>query len=340
MTTIADQYEAKTQEIAKELITATRQKGNIFSAMRDQMRLDDQLLGWAMSNPHLRVQLFHFIDTLPALRSNQEIAKHFQEYLSTESVELPSTLKNILNFTEPSSIPAQLAATTISKGVEVLANKYISGANIQQVIKTIERLRKDKMTFSIDLLGEAVITEIEAQSYFNKYIELIDQLSTQAQKWANINEIDRADGEDLFKVQVSVKLTAFYSQFDPFDPEGSEAKLSNLIRALLRHDKEKRASIHFDMEQYKYKDLTLSILKNILMEDEFRTRTDVGIVLQCYLRESYADLEGMISWAKKRAYPITVRLVIGIRKQLNPNKITGINLFLILKPKPILIMKK
>lgn len=311
MTTIADQYEAKTQEIAKELITATRQKGNIFSAMRDQMRLDDQLLGWAMSNPHLRVQLFHFIDTLPALRSNQEIAKHFQEYLSTESVELPSTLKNILNFTEPSSIPAQLAATTISKGVEVLANKYISGANIQQVIKTIERLRKDKMTFSIDLLGEAVITEIEAQSYFNKYIELIDQLSTQAQKWININEIDRADGEDLFKVQVSVKLTAFYSQFDPFDPEGSEAKVSNRIRALLRHAKEKGASIHFDMEQYKYKDLTLSILKNILMEDEFRTRTDVGIVLQCYLRESYADLEGMISWAKKRGYPITVRLVKG-----------------------------
>jgi RHH-type transcriptional regulator, proline utilization regulon repressor / proline dehydrogenase / delta 1-pyrroline-5-carboxylate dehydrogenase len=251
---IADRYEAKTQEIAKELITATRQKGNIFEAMRDQMRLDDQLLGWAMSNPHLRVQLFHFIDTLPSLRSNGEIARHFQEYLGDKSVELPSALKNILNFTDPNSLPAQMAATTISKGVEVLANKYISGANISQVIKTVERLRKEKMTFSIDLLGEAVITEKEAQSYFNKYIQLIDQLTEQAQKWGNIPEIDQADGENLFKVQVSVKLTAFYSQFDPFDPQGSKEKVSDRIRTLLRHAKEKGASIHFDMEQYEYKD--------------------------------------------------------------------------------------
>jgi RHH-type transcriptional regulator, proline utilization regulon repressor / proline dehydrogenase / delta 1-pyrroline-5-carboxylate dehydrogenase len=308
---IADRYEAKTQEIAKELITATRQKGNIFEAMRDQMRLDDQLLGWAMSNPHLRVQLFHFIDTLPSLRSNGEIARHFQEYLGDKSVELPSALKNILNFTDPNSLPAQMAATTISKGVEVLANKYISGANISQVIKTVERLRKEKMTFSIDLLGEAVITEKEAQSYFNKYIQLIDQLTEQAQKWGNIPEIDQADGENLFKVQVSVKLTAFYSQFDPFDPQGSKEKVSDRIRTLLRHAKEKGASIHFDMEQYEYKDLILSILKDILMEEEFRSRTDVGIVLQCYLRESYQDLEGVISWGKQRGYPITVRLVKG-----------------------------
>ncbi len=311
VTNITDKYEAKTQAIAQELIIATRQKGNIFEAMRDQMRLDDQLLSWAMSNPFLRVQLFHFIDTLPALRSNNEIAKHFKEYLSIESVELPSALKSILNFTDPTSLPAQIASTTISKGVEVLANKYISGGNIQQVIKTIERLRKDKMAFTIDLLGEAVITESEAQSYFNKYIKLIDQLTEQSQKWGNISEIDQADGEDIFKVQVSVKLTAFYSQFDPFDPEGSQAKVSDRIRTLLRHAKEKGASIHFDMEQYQYKDLILSILKDILNEEEFRSRTDVGIVLQGYLRESYHDLEGVIAWAKKRGYPITVRLVKG-----------------------------
>jgi RHH-type transcriptional regulator, proline utilization regulon repressor / proline dehydrogenase / delta 1-pyrroline-5-carboxylate dehydrogenase len=308
VTQVTSNYEAKTQAIAKELITATRQKGNIFAAMRG---LDDQLLGVAMSNPHLRVQLFHFIDTLPALRSNHEIARHFQEYLGDKSVELPSVLKSILNFTDPNSLPAQVAATTISKGVELLANKYISGANIQQVIKTVERLRKDKMAFTIDLLGEAVITEEEAQSYFNKYIELIDQLSQQAQKWGNIAEIDQADGEDIFKVQVSVKLTAFYSQFDPFDPDGSKAKVSDRIRTLLRHGKEKNASIHFDMEQYQYKDLILSILKEILMEEEFRSRTDVGIVLQCYLRETYQDLEDVIAWAKKRGYPITVRLVKG-----------------------------
>jgi len=89
------------------------------------------------------------------------------------------------------------------------------------------------MGFTIDLLGEAVITETEAESYLQSYFELITQLSNQAQKWSTIPEIDTADGEDLAKVQVSVKLTAFYSQFDPIDPEGSKVKVCDRIRTLL-----------------------------------------------------------------------------------------------------------
>jgi RHH-type proline utilization regulon transcriptional repressor/proline dehydrogenase/delta 1-pyrroline-5-carboxylate dehydrogenase len=115
------------------------------------------------------VQLFHFIDTLPALQSNAEIARHLQQYMTTEEVELPDALKGILNFTEPNSPPAQIAAATISKAVETLAYKYISGETIQEVIKAVEKMRREKMAFTIDLLGEAVITETEAQSYLQSY---------------------------------------------------------------------------------------------------------------------------------------------------------------------------
>ncbi len=90
-------YEAKTQEIAKQLLAATRENRSFFTQMRDQMRWDDKLLAWAMGNPGLRVQLFRFIDCLPALRSKPEIAAHLQEYLTDESVELPAALKGMLN---------------------------------------------------------------------------------------------------------------------------------------------------------------------------------------------------------------------------------------------------
>ena len=304
-------YEAKTQEIAKQLLEATREKRSFFDKVREQVRLDDKLLDWAMSHPGLRVQLFRFIDTLPSLHSNTEIARHLQQYMSDESVELPSALKSILNFTEPNSPPAQLAAATITKAVETLAYRYISGANIQEVIKTVERLRREKMAFTIDLLGEAVITETEAQSYLDKYLDLMQQLSAQAQKWSEVAEIDSADGESLPQVQVSVKLTAFYSQFDPIDPQGSKEKVCDRIRLLLRRARELGAAVHFDMEQYVYKDLTLAILKELLLEEEFRSRTDIGVTLQAYLRDSAQDLQDLIEWAKTRGNPVTVRLVKG-----------------------------
>jgi RHH-type transcriptional regulator, proline utilization regulon repressor / proline dehydrogenase / delta 1-pyrroline-5-carboxylate dehydrogenase len=304
-------YEAKVQEIAKQLLAATRENRSFLTSLRDQMRWDDKLLAWTMSNPGLRVQLFRFIDCLPALHNKPEIAAHMQEYLQDESVELPSALKGLLNFAAPDSIPGQVAATTVSTAVETLAHKYISGDNMKEALKTIERLRKNKMAFSLDLLGEAVITEAEAQYYLDRYLDLMTQLVEASKKWTQIPSIDSADGEQIPQVQVSVKLTAFYSQFDPLDATGSEEKVSDRIRILLRRAKELGASVHFDMEQYAYKDLTLSILKKLLMEDEFRSRTDVGMTIQAYLRDSEQDTKDLIAWATRRGYPLTIRLVKG-----------------------------
>ncbi|MCP2729827.1 L-glutamate gamma-semialdehyde dehydrogenase [Limnofasciculus baicalensis] len=304
-------YEAKTTEIAKQLLAATGQKRSFFAQIQDQMRLDDKLLAWAMGNPSLRAQLFRFIDTLPALRSKTEIARHLQEYLGDESVELPAALKTLLNFANPDSMPGQIAATTVSTAVETLAHKYIAGETIKQVVKTIERLRKERMAFTLDLLGEAVITETEAQSYLENYLDLMTQLTQEAKNWSTVKEIDIADEEKLPQVQVSVKLTAFYSQFDPLDERGSKGRVCSRIRTLLRRAKELGAAVHFDMEQYVYKDMTLAILKDLLMEEEFRDRTDIGMTLQAYLRDSKKDLGDLINWAKKRGYPITIRLVKG-----------------------------
>ncbi|NEQ73808.1 MAG: L-glutamate gamma-semialdehyde dehydrogenase [Okeania sp. SIO2C9] len=305
-------YETQTQEIAKQLLAATQEKNRSWlGQLQNQMRWDDKLLDWAMANPGLRVQLFRFIDCLPALHSKPEIAAHLQEYLTTEEVELPEALKKLLNFANPDSVPGKLAATTVAPAVETLAHKYIAGENIKQIIKTLEKLRKEKMCFTVDLLGEAVITETEAQSYLDRYLELMTQLSQAAKNWSSVPQIDEADGEQLPKVQVSVKLTAFYSQFDPLDAKGSQERVSGRIRTLLRRAKELGVAVHFDMEQYSYKDLTIAILKELLMEEEFRNRTDIGVTIQAYLRDSDKDLQGIIDWAKLRGYPVTVRLVKG-----------------------------
>jgi len=108
-------YEETTQNIARYLIQATRQKGNIFSKLKEQVQFDDKLMGWTMSNPGLRVQLFRFIDALPALQSKPEVARHFQQYLTTEEVELPDALKGILNFSDPNSPPPKLPRQPLLK---------------------------------------------------------------------------------------------------------------------------------------------------------------------------------------------------------------------------------
>jgi RHH-type transcriptional regulator, proline utilization regulon repressor / proline dehydrogenase / delta 1-pyrroline-5-carboxylate dehydrogenase len=310
------QYEERTQQIARQLLADSREKRSLLAKVRDQLRWDDKLLAWTMENPGLRVSLFRLIDCLPALSTKAAIARHLQEYLSDATVELPQTLKGLLNFTNPDSVPGQVAATTLATAVETLAKKYIAGETLPQTLKSIEQLRQRSMTFTLDLLGEAVVTEREAQNYLKQYLDLITQLSTAAKNWSRVTQIDQAvdaqgDRVELPQVQVSVKLTAFYSQFDPLDVQESQRKVSDRLRILLDQAQASGVAVHFDMEQYRYKQATLEILKQLLLEASYRDRTDIGITLQAYLRDSYQDLQDLIAWAKQRGNPITVRLVKG-----------------------------
>ena len=66
--------------------------------------------------------------------------------------------------------------------------------------------------------------------------------------------------------------------------------------------KEVGAFVTVDMEQYRYKDLTLRVCKEIFAEEEFRTWPHVGIVLQAYLRETEQDVHDLLAWAKTRGY--------------------------------------
>jgi RHH-type transcriptional regulator, proline utilization regulon repressor / proline dehydrogenase / delta 1-pyrroline-5-carboxylate dehydrogenase len=309
-----DKYESLTQEIAQQILSGT-DRDSIWaklSQLKDDLRIDDKLMAWTMENDGLRVQLFRLIDCLPALQSKAEIARHMQEYLASDAIEVPA-LRSLLNFStdNPNSITATAAATTLATAVATLAKRYICGENLAAASKTIERLRRERLAFTLDLLGEAVISEMEAQGYLDRYLAIMADLTDRAQKWDTNLQIDRADGETLHRVQVSVKLSALYSQFDPIDPIKTTEKVSEPARILLRKAKELGCDLHFDMEQYEFKSLTLQILKQVLIEPEFRDRTDVGITLQGYLRDTERDLVELIAWAKERGQPITVRLVKG-----------------------------
>src|SRR5207237_6614654 len=97
----------------------------------------------------------------------------------------------------------------------------------------------------------------------------------------------------LPRVNVSVKLSSLYSQFDPIDPEGTSRAVRARLLPILRAARRQGAFVNFDMEQYAYKDLTLRIFRALLTEDEFRDWPDVGIAIQAYLRECAAGLAAM-----------------------------------------------
>ena len=272
---------------------------------------DDRVMAWAMQDESVKVQMFRFIDVLPMLDSSEATVRHLQEYFHEVDRHLPGAVRLGLAVAAPHSIAGRALALAARRQAMGHARRFIAGTNSAEVLAAAMRERKLKRAFTLDILGEAVTSEAEADRYQQHYLELLEQLAPTVNSWPEIPQIDRDGIHALPRVNVSIKLSALDSQFDPIDPQGAARRVGARLRPLLRRARELRAYVHVDMESYQAKDLTLAIFQQILMEDEFRDWPDVGIVIQAYLKDAERDLQALARWAQRRGTPVWVRLVKG-----------------------------
>src|SRR5437763_4389157 len=189
-----------------------------------------------------------------------------------------------------------------------MARQFIAGRNPDDVMATLRKRRAKKIGFTVDLLGEAVVSEADADKYAARYLDLLERLAQETKNWSD----PLGKNSELFPVvNLSVKLSALYSQMNPADPADAIAHLAPKLRPFLRRARELGAFINFDMESYAHKNTTLELFKTLLTEDDLRDWAHAGIVIQAYLRDSEADLRDLIEWGRKRGTRFSVRLVKG-----------------------------
>ncbi|HZZ30264.1 MAG TPA: L-glutamate gamma-semialdehyde dehydrogenase [Pirellulales bacterium] len=277
----------------------------------DRRWWDDRIMAWAMNDEAVKVQLFRFIDVLPMLTTPDAVARHLEEYLDDVRDRLPSAARFGLVVATPTRLGRRGLAAAARRNALAHAKRFIAGTDVKEVLAAALHQRRQKRAFTLDVLGEAVASEPEADQWQKAYLDLIEQLSPTVNTWPEIPQIDRDDRGPLPRVNVSIKLSALDSQFDPIDPDGSLQRVAARLRLILRAAQRHGAFVNVDMESYRIKDLTLFVFRQILMEDEFREFADVGIVLQCYLKDTEQDLVALRDWAALRGTPVWVRLVKG-----------------------------
>jgi RHH-type proline utilization regulon transcriptional repressor/proline dehydrogenase/delta 1-pyrroline-5-carboxylate dehydrogenase len=272
---------------------------------------DDLFMGLTMSDEALKVQLFRFIDALPLLHDPLAISHHLREYLSEPSARLPNWVRRSAQFIPLGGVGSRFLAWSAKWNAERLARRFISGSNVAEASAAVLKLRKQSLAFTLDLLGEATLTEREADHVQKQYLDLLTGLPPVLNAAPEVPGIDRDHAGPLPRVNVSVKLSALFSQFDPIDPDGTTRSVLRRLRPLLRLAKEQGAFVNFDMEQFSFKDTTLHIFRTVLSEPEFRDWPDVGIAIQAYLRCAADDLRGLLCWVEQRGTPVWIRLVKG-----------------------------
>lgn len=299
----------RTKEFGREIFARLDRQGPILFT---RSWLEDKLMGLGMHDPALKVQLFRFVDTLPYLKQDSEVCRHLREYLGEAKDELPWWAQLGTRLIPSQGLLGKVLATLARSNAERMARKFIAGSNVAEAVEAVHAMRTRQLAFTIDLLGEATITEPEADHVQKQYLDLLGGLTREVNGWPEVPAIDRDDRGPIPRVNVSVKLSALFSQFDPIDPEGTSRAVCARLRPILSLARRTGAFVNFDMEQYSFKDTTLRIFRDILTEPEFRDWPDVGIAIQAYLRDTENDLHRLLDWAKNtRRCPVWVRLVKG-----------------------------
>ncbi len=253
-----------------------------------------RLMDWSMKNEEFKVALFRFIDVLPSAANDEMVVRLVREYFGKEP-GAPKLLRSGIGLIPDRGIGARLAGPVIRKAVSSIARQFMLGNDAAAIIRTLQHLHQDGTKFTIDLLGEVVVSDREAARYAEGYLSLLGLLRARFP--------DDAD--------VSLKVSSFDSQLDAVDWNGSITRARDGLKEILRKAKETNISLTFDMEHYSSKELIIAIAKSLLSDPEFQEAPAMSIVLQAYLKDTEQDLRQLVDWLRGQGKRIGVRLVKG-----------------------------
>lgn len=271
-----------------------------------------KVMDWSMQNEHFKIRMFRFIDVFPSLVTGKLLTDHIREYFGTEDDMPPAfaTGARIAGIFGP--LGGAVLNRVISFNIRKMARQFIVGENTKEAVKNIRKLRRDGFAAVVDVLGEATLSDEEAEGYINTYLEVLESLEKEQQEWKGLpgkgGDTD-LDWGHAPKINVSVKPTALFALANPQDFEGSVEAMLKQMRRICARVIELKGFLCIDMETYRHKDLTLELYRRLKLE--YREYPHIGIVLQAYLKDTDKDLAGLLEWARSNGTQISIRLVKG-----------------------------
>lgn len=293
--------EGRIQQLGREMLEKSRahEKGLLSAKF-----YKDKLMDWAMSDENFKTQLFRFVDCFPMLKTPEAVHAHIVDYLMRDDVKRPAGFDLAM---KAGAMMKGMVASTMSSQITGMASQFIAGSKAEEAIDKLRKMWSQGMCASVDLLGEACVSDDEADVYLQRYLAVMQGVANEARTWAANPKIESDSQGPVPRVNVSIKLSTLSARLNPMDIEASIADLRKRMVPVLQQAKELGAFINFDMESSAYKAMTIEAFKRFAHEFD----VPMGIAMQAYLRSGDDDARDLADWAKKNKRVVTVRLVKG-----------------------------
>jgi len=170
----------------------------------------------------------------------------------------------------------------------IMARRFFIGEEIDQAMRTIEKLEGKGISLTVDNVGEMSLCAKDTDNYVKGYLKLTES------------------GVPA----ISIKLSNLTHHWNPNAWERTKAPVKEEMKRIIEAARAISAEVTIDMEEYKYKDLTIEIFLELLEETRY---LNLSLAMQSYLRdETREDLKRIVNRVRKRDLPKPlIRLVKG-----------------------------
>ncbi|MBD1558090.1 bifunctional proline dehydrogenase/L-glutamate gamma-semialdehyde dehydrogenase PutA [Vibrio sp. S9_S30] len=186
------------------------------------------------------------------------------------------------------------------QAMKIMGYQFVLGRTISEAQKNGKKMRDKGYTYSFDMLGEAALTEADADKYFKDYIMAIEAVGR--------------DGYGLDTSpapSVSIKLSALHPRYEVANYERVMDEMYSTVLKLLERARALDVAITIDAEEADRLELSLKLFEKLYRSESIKGWGKFGLVVQAYSKRALPVLVWLNGLAKDQGDLIPLRLVKG-----------------------------
>ncbi len=187
------------------------------------------------------------------------------------------------------------------QAMRIMGRQFVLGQTINEALKNGKPYRAKGYTYSFDMLGEAAMTESDAERYLASYRDAIQSLANFSKKWPN----------DVPLPTISIKLSALHPRYEASHETRVLSELSDRVLSLLKVAVPSNIGITIDAEEADRLELSLKLFRQVYQHPEVKGFGNFGMVVQAYSKRALAALGYLAELSRQQGDLIPVRLVKG-----------------------------
>ncbi|MDO4223412.1 MAG: trifunctional transcriptional regulator/proline dehydrogenase/L-glutamate gamma-semialdehyde dehydrogenase [Acinetobacter sp.] len=189
---------------------------------------------------------------------------------------------------------------SVDTAMRIMGEQFVTGETIQEALANSQRLQQQGFRYSYDMLGEAALTEADAERYFKDYVNAINYIGEASQGMG----IYRGAG-------ISIKLSALHPRYQRSQIQRVHDELYPKLLHLVELAKKYDIGLNIDAEETERLELSLGLLERLCFEPSLQGWNGIGFVIQAYQKRCYYLIDYIIDLAKRSQHRLMIRLVKG-----------------------------